>query len=475
MILTLFYVFAAAMMAVLVIFMLKGLLNPAIRDETNHQDVNIGIARDRKAVIKDALSKGNIDQETYDQELADIETTLASELAEGPNSSQSRLMRGLGVFFIIGLVVGVSLSLYQRLGSSVVMSDPFLEQAGAVILPNGSTVDIRVADAMRAGTAPRDISDQISSAPSGSSGSPGSLDELLPQLEARLQENPDDLQGWTLLSRTYMNIQAYAKAEMAISEVNRLDPDNPEFIVMLAESVALQDNGNLIGKPQSLINQALAIDPSNQRGQLLLALSYQQNGQHDQAIELFETLRASPLLNSDGVASITQMINQSLEAKGTDTSASAGTAGTGAGAGAGAEGESAVSDSSSSGNDNIDETQEPSSASLQVTASLSPAAADKVNDTDSVFIFARATTGPPMPLAVVRMRVADLPATVTLDDTQAMIPNMTLSAFPSVTVTVRVSPTGNAIAQPGDWFGEINDVITTEPSDLTVVVDQQTP
>ena len=219
---------------------------------------------------------------------------------------------------------------------------------------------------------------------------------------------------------------------------------------MLAESIALQDGGNLIGEPQSLINDALAIEPENQRGRLLLGLSYQQSGQHEEAIELFEDLRASPLLNTQGVENITNMINQSLAAMGEQPNEQAtATAANKAG--------------------------ETAGASLQVSASLSDAAAADVKPEDSVFIFARATSGPPMPLAVVRLTVADLPVTVTLDDTQAMIPNMTLSTFPSVTVSVRVSASGEAIAQPGDWFGELTDVLTETPAELSVVVDKQSP
>jgi len=482
MILTLFYVFAAAMMALLVFVMLKGLLNPSIQDETNHQDVNIGIARDRKTVIKDALSKGHIDQETYNNELRDIEATLASELADGPNSSQSRIMRFVGAAFIVAVVVGVSVLLYQRLGSSVVMSDPFLAQSGAVILPNGSTVDKRVAEAMQSGVADRDIANQVNAAQAAEAqagaGSAGSLETLLPQLEARMQENPDDLQGWTLLARTYMNTQLYDKAEAALKEVNRLDEGNPDFIVMLAESVALQDNGNLIGEPQSLINEALTIDPENQRGRLLLGLSYQQEGKHQEAIEILEVLRTSPLLNSAGIDNITAMIDQSLAAMEAAPSAASGAtanAVTNAATGSAANTASGTAADTASAATAGSDTSDTAGASLQVSASLSDAAAADVKESDSVFIFARATSGPPMPLAVVRLTVADLPVTVTLDDTQAMIPNMTLSTFPSVMVAVRVSPSGNPIAQPGDWYGEVTDVVTAEQTELNVVVDQKTP
>jgi len=80
-----------------------------------------------------------------------------------------------------------------------------------------------------------------------------------------------------------------------------------------------------------------------------------------------------------------------------------------------------------------------------------------------------------MPLAVSRMTVADLPVTVTLDNSMAMIPTMTLSSFDSVTVGARVSKTGNAIAQPGDWFTEVTDIEPATTDSVTLTVDQQTP
>jgi len=93
------------------------------------------------------------------------------------------------------------------------------------------------------------------------------------------------------------------------------------------------------------------------------------------------------------------------------------------------------------------------SASLKVTVSLSPAVAKQAAPDDVVFIFARAAQGPRMPLAIVRKQVKDLPATVVLDDTQAMSPGMNLSSVPEVIVVARVSKSGEARAQAGDLEG----------------------
>ena len=93
-------------------------------------------------------------------------------------------------------------------------------------------------------------------------------------------------------------------------------------------------------------------------------------------------------------------------------------------------------------------------ARISGRVSLSPALAGRVAPTDTVFIFARAVDGPRMPLAILKRTVADLPITFTLDDSQAMSPEMKLSKFERVVVGVRVSRSGNATPQPGDLRGE---------------------
>ena len=91
--------------------------------------------------------------------------------------------------------------------------------------------------------------------------------------------------------------------------------------------------------------------------------------------------------------------------------------------------------------------------SVSGRVTLSPELNGKVSPDDTVFILARAANGPRMPLAVFRKQVKDLPMDFTLDDSMAMRPQMKLSNFPEVVVAARVSRTGHAVTQPGDYEG----------------------
>ena len=109
-----------------------------------------------------------------------------------------------------------------------------------------------------------------------------------------------------------------------------------------------------------------------------------------------------------------------------------------------------------------------SAATLKVRVDLAPDLKTKVQPGDSVFIFARATSGPPAPLAAKRLTVADLPATVELGDGDAMMPQLKLSNFPEVQLVARISRAGQPTA--GEWIGRSQPLAssTTAPQQLTI-------
>jgi cytochrome c-type biogenesis protein CcmI len=110
------------------------------------------------------------------------------------------------------------------------------------------------------------------------------------------------------------------------------------------------------------------------------------------------------------------------------------------------------------------------STHIVVKVSLDPKLKAKVLPSDTLFVFAKAADGPPMPLAIARLTAAQLPTSVTLTDAMSMMPNLTLSKFPQIILGARISKSGNAIAQSGD-FQTLSAAVSnsgTEPIRLTI-------
>lgn len=112
---------------------------------------------------------------------------------------------------------------------------------------------------------------------------------------------------------------------------------------------------------------------------------------------------------------------------------------------------------------------------ITVSVNLAGDLADKADPDDTLFLFARAVSGPRMPLAVVRKRVADLPLTVTLDDSMAMSPAMVLSSFPEVSIEARVSKSGNAMPSTGDLRGMVSPVKPGAGEPIALLINSQVP
>ncbi len=250
-----------------------------------------------------------------------------------------------------------------------------------------------------------------------------SMPELIAGLEQRLAQNPEDVTGWRMLGRTYLATSEFDKASDALTRALEFDTDDVGTMTSLAEAKAMRDGGLLAGEPVALLERAYALDDQNEQALWLLGVARQQAGQHEEALTLFGTLRsiANANGNSQAVATVDQYAARSQAELGAMATPA----------------ETAASDASSS-------------VSITVSVSLGEAAAALSPET-AVFVFARAANGPPMPLAVQRLSVADLPLTLTLDETMAMIPNMTLAAFPEVIVGARASLSGQPTASSGDW------------------------
>jgi cytochrome c-type biogenesis protein CcmH len=111
--------------------------------------------------------------------------------------------------------------------------------------------------------------------------------------------------------------------------------------------------------------------------------------------------------------------------------------------------------------------------SIDVQVSLAPELQKSASPNDTVFIYAQALSGPKMPLAIVRKQVSELPLTVSLTDAMAMMPTMKLSNFEQVKLLARISKSGDAMQQPGDLIGVIEQAGVADKGPQRIVINSQ--
>jgi cytochrome c-type biogenesis protein CcmH len=268
------------------------------------------------------------------------------------------------------------------------------------------------------------------------------VETLVERLAERMREQPDDPEGWALLGRSYASMGRFEPARDAYAKAVALVPDNPSLLADYADTLAMAQGRRLQGEPERLVLRALEIEPGHLKALLLAGAAAMERGDHAAAVERWSRAKQVAPPDSPLASGLDEGLRQARAAAGLPADDAA-SAAQGAGVPA---------------------------ASLQVRVTLAPALAARVQPDDTVFVFARAAEGPRAPLAIARLRAAELPATVTLDDTTAMSPQMRLSSFPQVVVAARVSRSGEATPQPGDLEGRSDVAVAPGPA-VTVGVE----
>lgn len=278
---------------------------------------------------------------------------------------------------------------------------------------------------------------------------PEDVKESIQKLADRLRQQPDDLEGWLLLARSYQAVDQPSQAALAFQRALQLAPENLDIKAQYAQLLAQTNNNRLAGKPTELIEEILAREPQHPFALWLAGLAAAQRGEGGQAAQYWNRLLAQMPEESQAADQLRGFIEQ--------LRADSGQADTMAG--------------QESPQDTAAPTGSPG-ASVQVLVTLSDRLADQISPQDTVFVFARAAEGPRMPLAIVRKQAKDLPLRVVLDDSMAMMPEMKLSAFPRIVLGARVSKTGNATPSPGDLEGSSEPLLAKNDKIYRIEINQ---
>jgi len=268
---------------------------------------------------------------------------------------------------------------------------------------------------------------------------PRSMSEMTERLEQSVKSRPEDPEGWYFLGRTYMAQERAADAAKAFAEAVRLAGREPALLGQWAQAQYFAQNKQWSESLQQLTDEALQADPEEVTSLGLLGIAGYEAGRYADAVRYWERLVAALPAEDPSREAIQSGIARAREQLGDAAPA-------------------------------VAATPAPAAASLKVRVELDAALNDKVQPGDAVFVFARALSGPPMPLAVKRLTVADLPAEVSLSDSDAMMPQLKLSKFPQVQLVARVSRAGNATA--GEWIGRSASVSSQSTEQQSVRISE---
>ncbi len=421
-----FWIIAGVMIVFALGFLLFPLLSRRIQQAPDETTAEIAVYRERLRELQAEQRNGSLTEQQFTQARRELEEAMAADLATASSPAMHKPKRHwITALILLVLTPSLTFLTYQQLGA-------------------GDKVAQVMAKKQSSGQQMHDMRQAIA------------------QLRARLIEEPGNTEGWQMLGRSYLSINEFSKAAEALGRAYALDEQNVEVMLDYAKALASSQGRRLQGAPLKLVHRALDLAPQHPEALWLAAVSALQANQKEEAKGYLERLADQLPPGSEEE----QMVRTHL------AQLSSGGMGSGSNGAKAKEGGTVDAPPATTASADRGNTQ----ARVEVRVTLDPALQGEVTESSTVFIFARAAKGPPMPLAAVRRQVKDLPLTVVLDDSKAMMPSMKMSNFSEFKVGARVSWSGNPIPQSGDYEGFAKGIIPANPSGpISVTISQRVP
>ncbi len=420
-----FWIIATILVLIALAFVLPALLGKRSEKSSDSPDKggdsdairrvqNIEIAKEQLADLEQRFEKGEMDEEVYQANRDELELSLFNDMQEAEqdkafNAGRQSSGSMLGSALIALLVPVIAIGMYLKLGNPAFTTEVSSKLA--------AKEELR-----------KDL-------PMKADGTPD-IDAMVAGLQKKLEASPDNPKGWFMLGRSYMVMKRYPEAAKAYEHAYKLMPESPDVLLSLADSLSMANGGRIAGRPSELIEKVLKIDPDNMTGLWLGGMAARQQLDYVTAVERWQKVLPQ-LTEATEQQEVRSLIADAMkhmtpaQLKSVKTSAVA------------------VNNAAAVKTKPADK-----SGGINVHVSLSDALKSQANPDDLVFIYAKALSGPPMPLAAAKKRVKDLPVDIVLDDSMAMMPTMKLSDFSEVVVGARISKSGRPIAQDGDLYTE---------------------
>lgn len=413
-----FLIVAALMLIAALLFVLPTLLRKPqnVAVHVQREALNLDVLRDQLHELDADRERGLIDDIGYDSARKELERRVAEETRPAQSTIPASVRKPWTAIVVALLIPTVAAGLYLLVGN-----------------PQGLNPAKPVDDAQ-----------QIT---------PDQVNAMVDKLARHLKETPGDARGWQLISRAYVSLGRFTEATDAYSHLLKLIPQDADVLADYADTLGMANNRSLQGEPEKVINQALAIDPRNVKALALSGGAAFERKDFPTAVTQWRKIMKLVPPNSDIARSVASSINEAFARAGNVPMPAA--------------------DAADTVDNKLAKSVEPALATqVSGKVDIDPALRAQAKDTDTVFIFARAVNGPPIPLAVLRKKVKDLPVSFTLDDSMSMMPSAKLSGASQIVVGARVSKSGDPMPQTGDLEGS-SGTVTPGAKDLKIVIDTQ--
>ena len=403
---TLFWVYAALLTAVALVILVAPLVRSRSRDRVSvsREAASLAVFRDQLAELDADLAAGTIGREQWEAARGDLQRAMLEDAGAAEVTAAAPVMRSNAAAIAVALAVPlISISVYLVLGS------------------------------------PQGLNPSRASAAQGAPHDQAQIEGMVASLAQRLESNPDDVEGWVMLARTYTALERFDEAAGAYAKAEARLPSNAQLLADYADSLAMAQGQSLQGKPEALIRRALAADGNNLKALALAGSAEFEKQDFAKAAEYWK--RILPLLPADSEMgnSVRASIKEAEDKQGGAPKSPTPMA-------------KAVPGGKAKSPD-APATAVAKDAGLSGTIKLAPALAARAAPEDTVFVLARPAQGSRMPLAAVRVKVKDLPLKFSFDDSMAMSSAAKLSDFKEVVVAARVSKSGNVVPERGDLEG----------------------
>lgn len=263
---------------------------------------------------------------------------------------------------------------------------------------------------------------------------PKTVEDMIKRLEDTVRLQPESVDAWYFLGRTYMSEQRPKEAAHAYEKTIELVGRQPDLLGQWAQALYFANGNKWSAELQSLLDEALSQDPNEATSLGLLGIAAFEDKRFQDAIDAWTQLSKSLDPQDPSYQAIQTGIERARSSLAETPQASAET--------------NATQDTAAA---------EPAPATvsdykLLIDVTISDEMLKQTSGTDTVFVFARAESGPPMPLAAKRLTVADLPASIALTDEDSLLPQLKLSSIGRVKLQASVSSSGDAMQ--AQWSSE---------------------